>query len=75
MSIVFASLKYPKLPISAKIPVALLRIVYICMTPISPNLNLRTTSLLTWQLRGCNLHLKYNMQGHTCPVVTFLVYS
>ena len=34
MSIVFASFKHPKLPISIKIPVALLQIVYICMTAI-----------------------------------------
>ena len=32
MSIVFTSFKHPKLPISIKIPVTLLQIVYICMT-------------------------------------------
>ena len=32
-----SSLKHPKLPISIKIPVTLLQIVYICMTAISPN--------------------------------------
>ena len=31
--------KHPKLPISIKIPVTLLQIVYICMTAISPNLS------------------------------------
>ena len=30
-------LKHPKLPISIKIPVTPLQIVYICMTAISPN--------------------------------------
>ena len=47
-AIVFASFKHPKLPISIKIPVALLQIVYVCITAISPNLNSWTTSLLTW---------------------------
>ena len=37
MSIVFTSFKHHKLPISIKIPVTLLQIVYICMTAISPN--------------------------------------
>ena len=46
MSIVFTSLKHPKLPISIKIPVRLLQFVYICMTAISPNLSSWTTSLL-----------------------------
>ena len=32
MSIVFTSFKHPELPISIKIPVTLLQIVYICMT-------------------------------------------
>ena len=32
MSIVFTSFEHPKLPISIKIPVTLLQIVYICMT-------------------------------------------
>ena len=36
MSIVFTSFKYPKLPISIKIPVTLMQIVNICMTAISP---------------------------------------
>ena len=36
-SIVFTSFKHPKLPISIKIPVTLLQIVYVCMTAISPN--------------------------------------
>ena len=31
------SFKHPKLPISIKIPVTLLQIVYICMTAISAN--------------------------------------
>ena len=35
MSIVLSSFKNPKLPISMKIPVALLQIVYICMAAIS----------------------------------------
>ena len=39
MSIVFTSFKHPKLPISIKIPVTLLQIVYICMIAISPNLS------------------------------------
>ena len=39
MFIVFISFKHPKLPISIKIPVTLLQIVYICMTAISPNLS------------------------------------
>ena len=39
MSIVFTSLKHPKLPISITIPVRLLQFVYICMTAISPNLS------------------------------------
>ena len=37
MSIVFTSFKHPKLPISIKIPVTLLQIVYICMTALCPN--------------------------------------
>ena len=37
MPIVLTSFKHPKLPISIKIPVTLLQIVYICMTAISPN--------------------------------------
>ena len=40
MSIVFAFFKHPKLPISIKIRVALLQIVYICMAAISPNSSL-----------------------------------
>ena len=39
MLIVFASFKLPSLPISIKIPVTLLQIVYIYMTAISPNLS------------------------------------
>ena len=39
MSIVFTSFKNPILPISTKIPLTLLQIVYICMTAISPNLS------------------------------------
>ena len=39
MSIVCTSFKHPMLPISIKIPVTLLQIVYICMTAISPNLS------------------------------------
>ena len=35
MSIVFASFKLPKLPISIKVPVALQQIAYICMAAIS----------------------------------------
>ena len=35
--------KNPKLPVSIKIPVTLLQIVYVCMTAISPN----SSSLLT----------------------------
>ena len=35
MVIVFTSFKHPKLPISIKIHVTLLQIVYICMTAIS----------------------------------------
>ena len=37
MSIVFNSFKHPKLPISIKIPVTLLQIVYICMTAMFMN--------------------------------------
>ena len=40
MSFVLASFKLPSLPISIKIPVAPLQIVYICMAAISPNLSL-----------------------------------
>ena len=54
MSIVFTYFKHPKLPITIKIPVNLLQIVYICMTAISPNSSSWTTSLLTCLLRGCN---------------------
>ena len=39
--------KHSELPISIKIPVTLLLIVYICMTAISPNSSSWTTSLLT----------------------------
>ena len=39
MSIVFTSIKPPKLPISIKIPVTLLQIDYIFRTAISPNLS------------------------------------
>ena len=35
----FASFKLPKLPISVKMHVALLQIVYICMTALSLNLS------------------------------------
>ena len=52
MSIVFTSFTHPKLPISIKIPVALLKIVYICMTTISTNSNMWTASLLTCMLHG-----------------------
>ena len=52
MSIVFTSFEHPKLPISIKIPVTLLQIVYICMTAISQNLSSPTNSLLTCYLRG-----------------------
>ena len=38
-SIVFASFKLPKLPISIKIPVTLLQNAYICMTAIFQNLS------------------------------------
>ena len=56
--------KHPKLPISIKIPVTLLQIVYICMAAISPNSSSRTTSLLTCQLRGCNVICKRsNLNG------------
>ena len=57
MFTVFTSLKHPKLPISFKIPVTLLQIVYICMTAISPNSSSWTFSLLTCLLRGfiCSL--------------------
>ena len=37
LSIVFTSFKHPKLPVSIKIPVTPLQIVYICMTAISSN--------------------------------------
>ena len=37
MSIVFASFKHLKLPISIKMPVAILHIVYVCMTATAPN--------------------------------------
>ena len=37
MFIVFTSFTHTKLPISIKIPVTLLQIVYICMAAISPN--------------------------------------
>ena len=47
MTIVFTSFKHSKLPISIKIPVTLLQIVYICMTALSQNSSLWTTSLLT----------------------------
>ena len=39
MSIVFVSFKPSNLPIRVKIPVAILQIVYIYMTAISPNLS------------------------------------
>ena len=39
MSIVFTSFKHPILPITIKIPVTVLRIVYMHMTTISPNLS------------------------------------
>ena len=39
MSIVFASFKHHKVPISIKVPVTLRKFVYICMTAISPNLS------------------------------------
>ena len=38
MSIAFAYFKHLKLPISIRIPVTILQIVYICMTAIAPNL-------------------------------------
>ena len=47
MSIVFTSFKHPKLPISIKIPVTLLKVVYICTIALSQNLSSWTTSLLT----------------------------
>ena len=36
---VSCQLSHPKLPISIKIPVTLLQIVYICITAIFPNLS------------------------------------
>ena len=53
LSIVFTSFKHPKLPISIKIPVILLQIVYLCMTAISPNSSSWTTSWLTCKFRSC----------------------
>ena len=57
MSIVFTYFKNPKLPISIKIPVILLQLVYICMTVISPNSSSWATSLLhiTCYVRGCKM--------------------
>ena len=46
MSIVLTSFKHPTLPISIKIPVALLQMVYICMTTESPNPSSWTTMYL-----------------------------
>ena len=46
MSIVFTSFKHPKLPISIKIPVTLLQIVYI-LGQLIANSSSWTTSLLT----------------------------
>ena len=40
MSIVFVSFKHLELPISIKISVTIMQIVYICMTATSPNLSL-----------------------------------
>ena len=37
MSIIFTSFKHLKLPISIKISVTVLQIVYVCMTATSPN--------------------------------------
>ena len=48
MSIDSASFKQPKLPISIKIPVTLLQLVYICITAISPNSSSWTIYLLIW---------------------------
>ena len=39
MYIVFASFKDLKLPISIKMPVTILQIVYVCITATAPNLN------------------------------------
>ena len=40
MHIVFASFKHIELPISLKIPVTLLQMVYTCMTATAPNSDL-----------------------------------
>ena len=45
MPIVFTSFKHPKLPISIKISVTLLKIVHICMTAISPSFRLLRSEL------------------------------
>ena len=55
VSIVFTAFKHHKLPISIKIPVTLLPIVYMYMTAISPNLISGTMLLLSCYLRGCNM--------------------
>ena len=60
MSIVFTSFKHPKLPISIKIPVTLLQIVYIFMTATSLNSSLWSNYLfanllVAWLYMGGNL--------------------
>ena len=45
MSIVFNPFKHPKLPISIKIPVTLLQIVYICMSDIYLQIRVHELSL------------------------------
>ena len=47
MSIVFVFSKHLELPISIKIYVTIMKIVYICMSATSPNSSL-STSLLAW---------------------------
>ena len=64
---VFTSFKHPKLPISIKIPVTLLQIVYICMTAISMNY-LFANLLVAW------LYINLNSGNHS-SVSFFLVIS
>ena len=66
MSIVFASFKHPKLPISIKIPVTLLQIVYICMTAIFMNYlfaNLLVAWLFSDQLLNIKLRTRVFFEG------------
>ena len=68
MSIVFTSFKHPKLPISIKIPVTLLQIVYICMTAIPASCVVVTLCLLGKEYGTPVLQIFFKSGGQKGPM-------